>query len=143
MHVLDPKAAARGKAAFRAKPGERIMEWWGGEERGFAFAFIVPNGVHTGYGVVCGRHCNADGHAAGTPCKKAIKKQDGMSEDEAKLRLKRWLMAGNTMPLAAGSERQSHIKLGGVGLKGFGSDTDWGAFGHADLDLYIQEKVLA
>ena len=149
LHVLDPKAAApaaaaaRGKAAFRAKPGERIMEWWGGEERGFPFAFIVPGGVHTGYGVVCGRHCNADGHAAGTPCKKVIMKQDGMSEDEAKLRLKRWLMAGAIMPLTVGRERQSHIKLGGVSLKGLGSDTDWGEFDHADLDLYIQDKLLA
>ena len=70
-------------------------------------------------------------------------KQDGMSEDEAKLRLKRWLMAGAIMPLEGGRERQSHIKLGGVGLKGLGSDTDWGTFGHADLDLYIQENLLA
>ena len=47
------------------------------------------------------------------------------------------------MPLTAGRERQSHIKLGGVGLKGLGSDTDWGTFGHADLDLYTQENLLA
>ena len=70
-------------------------------------------------------------------------KQDGMSEDEAKLRLKRWLMAGAIMPLTVGRERQSHIKLGGVSLKGLGSDTDWGEFDHADLDLYIQDKLLA
>ena len=38
----------------RAAPGERILEEWGGGR--FAFAMIVPKGVHIGYGVTCGLH---------------------------------------------------------------------------------------
>ena len=58
--------------------------------------------------------------------------------DEASLRLKRWLVLGSLHPLDEDEERQSHIAIGGTNLQGLASTTDWGDFGHAELDELIQ-----
>ena len=72
---------------------------------------------------------NADGTAAGTRCKKVITKKTGLTQEEAKLRLKRWLVAAkDPKALDASRQRQSHIELGGTSLADFGSTGEWGEF---------------
>ena len=61
-----------------------------------------------------------------------------VSEDEARLRLKRWLVVGGVHPLDEDQERQSHIKAGGRNLEELASSTDSGDFGHAELDRLIR-----
>ncbi len=121
----------------RAAPGERTLELWGGGR--FAFAEIRSKGIHIGHGVTRGLHVNADGYAAGTPCKKAItgKSLESLELDEIKLRLKRWVAAGLVHPFPEGRQRQSHIALGGKGLEEFRSSGSWGDMGHDDLDALL------
>ena len=129
------KSAASGHAAFKARPGEKVIEYFGGE---FAFSKIEPGGVLTGYGVRCGRHVNESGHAEKTSCQKAINtKHHAISEAEARIRLKRWLVAGLTQSLDPAEERQAHIHLGGRGLNDFGTGSTWDEFSEADLDLFL------
>ena len=116
--------------------GHKVLESWGGGR--FAFSWIESKGVHTGWGVSCGRHVNADGFAADTRCKKAISKTPDLTQAEAKLRLKRWLVAAAHFPLEPGRERQSHIGLGGKSLAEFASTTEWGDFGDEDLDELLE-----
>ena len=81
---------------------------------------------------------NADGFAAETRCKKAIAKTPGLTLEEAKLRLKRWLVAGKSwLPLEPMRERQSHIGLGGKTLADFSSTSEWGEFNDEDLNALI------
>ena len=132
---------ATGRAPRRVLPkcaleGDgKILETWGGGR--FAFSWIESKGVHCGWGVSCGRHVNADGTMAGTRCKKAIASA-GLTEEEAKLRLKRWLVAAKD-PDALGVERQrqSHIALGGPSLAEFSSTGEWGELDGEFLDLQI------
>ena len=98
----------------------------------------LSKGVHTGWGVSCGRHVNADGFAADTRCKKAISKTPDLTQAEARLRLKRWLVAAAHFLLEPGRERQSHIGLGGKSLAEFASTTEWGEFGDEDLDELLE-----
>ncbi len=60
-------AAAPPAAGFKARPGERVLELWAGR---FPFSEVAPGDHLIGYGVHCGRHVNADGTVASTPCKK-------------------------------------------------------------------------
>ena len=60
-------AAAPPAAGFKARPGERVVELWLGR---FPFSEVAPGDHLIGYGVHCGRHVNADGTVASTPCKK-------------------------------------------------------------------------
>ena len=119
------------------------MEYWG-KNRQFPFSKIETGKGETkkliGWGVGCGLHHNsvASGLATDTPCKKAFTIAAGITEDEARLRLKRWLVAGHTTKLEVGKERYCHIKLGGQRLCHLGSHTEWGEFGHADLDCIIE-----
>ena len=62
----------------------------------------------------------------------------GMSHAEARIRLKRWLVAGRTAWLDPDRERQAHIWLGGQQLRGFASDADgWGDITEDELDLLL------
>ena len=114
-----------------------MIEYWDGR---FPFSSIEPKGMLCGYGVGCGKHINRNGKAKHTPCKKAFYFLKGttITEDEASLRLKRWLVVGKLHPLDDDQERASHTAIGGRNLRDLASDTDWGAFGHADLDLLIK-----
>ena len=116
-----------------------MLEYWGAGR--FAFARIQSKGVHIGYGVTCALHVNSDGYAAGTPCKKALTGQEvlALGENECKLRLKRWLVAGLKHTLDPARERQSHVNLGGRHLIVFASNSHWGSFEHADLDALLGE----
>ena len=76
---------------FKAGPGEKVIEYWDGR---FPFSKIESGGVLKGYGVSCGRHQNSNGLVPHTPCKKAMHFPAGgsISQDEASLGLKRWLI---------------------------------------------------
>ena len=131
--------ALPGKCPSRVGPRERVMETWGGGQ--FPFAHIVSKGILVGYGVTCGRHNNEDGHASGTPCKKAITGCAALAlgENECKLRLKRWLAAGFFHPLPQPRQRQAHIAIGGKSLNDLGCDSSWAELGHADLDDILRD----
>ena len=107
----------------------------------FPFSRIEKAGKLIGFGVACCRHSNRDGYAAKTPCKKAISIGNNpvLSQSEASLRLKRWLVVGQMHPLDPDRERQSHIALGGTSLCDLSSETEWGEFPHADLDFMIDK----
>ncbi len=105
------------------------------------FAEVAPGGIVIGYGVFCGRHRNSDGTVSTTPCKKMVTIGDsGMSHAEARIRLKRWLVAGRTTWLDPDRERQAHIGLGGQQLRAFASDAGgWGDIAEADLDMLLTD----
>ena len=71
--VVGPHAPAAADAppaaGFKARPGERVLELWAGR---FQFSEVAPSDHLVGYGVYCGRHVNADGTAASTPCQKHV-----------------------------------------------------------------------
>ena len=123
---------------LRVGPGEQIVEYWGGSR--FAFSRIKPKGVLKGYGAYCMRHVHSDGYAAKTPCKKAISLgEPPMTEDEARLRLKRWIMAGSVHHLEPETrQRQAHIDMGGKHLRDFASDGTWGDWTNEDLDAMLE-----
>ena len=73
-----------------------------------------------GYGIVCGRHSNA-ADKPGTQCKKQCLLGMGpraISHHEAKLRLKRWFVAGQFQEPGwpAGNQRAHHLKCGDQAL---------------------------
>ena len=94
-----------------------------------------------GYGVTCGLHTNANGQFSSTACKKTIHiGKKGITEAEARQRLKRWLILGTVQAdkLARDSERQSHVGMGGAGLSELASEKGWADL-DADLDLLLAE----
>ena len=123
------------KAVHIAKQGERVIEWW--DER-FPFARIERDGILTGYGVICARHVNVDGQVPNTPCKKSLTiGTSAISEDEARKRLKRWLIVGKIEQLDPNTERQSHVQKGGIQLRDFASDVCGWADLDPDLDILL------
>ena len=127
-------ASSSGAAKYKAKPGENVIEWWANK---FPFARTT-----TGYGVVCGLHTNADGRCAGTPCKKNLTiGESGITEQEARLRLKRWIVVGEIHKGQFDPQciRQSHVHVGGKHCKDLGSDVcGWSDLSEADLDVIIE-----
>ena len=64
--------------------------------------------------------------------------ESGMSHAEARISLKRWLVAGRTTWLDPDRERQAHIALGGQQLRSLASDAGgWGDITGDDLDLLL------
>ena len=128
---------AAGPIGYRARPRERVLETWGGGRH--PFAEVAPGGIVVGFGVHCGRHCNADGTVYATACKKMVTMGDsGMTHAEARIRLKRWLVAGKTTRLDPDRERQAHVGLGGLHLRGFASDGGgWGDITEDELDMLL------
>ena len=141
MRVSDATGLAHGtssgwhKAPNKNKSGEHIIEWWDGR---FPFAKIVTNSVVVGYGVTCGLHVNRNGLCDGTLCKKSVYiGQTGLSEDDARLRLNRWLVYATFHDLDPEQQRQSHIGLGGPQLAHLGSDVLVRAELDPDLDRLL------
>ena len=135
--AADEATKKKGAKPVRVARGEQVIEYWGGDR--FAFARIMPKGVLSGYGAYCARHSNSDGYAAKTPCKKAITLGNPpMTEDEARLRLKRWIIAGSIHMLEPETrQRQAHIDLGGKRLDDFASGGVWGDWTNEDLDVML------
>jgi len=133
----SPAAAKAGPPAwYKAKANERVLEWWDGR---FPFVFIAEHGIRTGYGVTCGCHVNASGLHAGTACKKSLTiGASGISQEEAALRLKRWLMLGKigfaSDPACA---RQTHVAIGGVHCRDLRSGVCGWSEMDDDLDVLI------
>ena len=95
---------------------QRRGESWGV----FYLAPIYTQGVRTGYGAICGLHQNSD-DVPGTSCRKALTTGD-LPEEECRVRLKRWLMAGlDDKNWPAGQERSLHLSMGGLRLVDFSS----------------------
>ena len=93
---------------------QRRGESWGA----FYLAPIYTQGVRTGYGAICGLHQNSD-DVPGTSCRKALTTGD-LPEEECRVRLKRWLMAGlDDKNWPAGQERSLHLSMGGASLSRF------------------------
>ncbi len=64
--------------------------------------------------------------------------KSGLTQMEARLRLKRWLVSGSTGHLDAAHERQSHIGMGGVHLSLFDTvGSGCGDIPESDLDELI------
>ncbi len=133
---LDP-------ATYKAKSGDNIIGWWANK---FPFSKIESNEGGrrrlTGYGVVCALHTNADGRCAGTDCKKSltIGKSD-ISEQEARLRLKRWIVCGKLEAHRFDPQchRQCHIRIGGTQCKDLSSDVNgWSELPADDLDVLME-----
>ena len=84
----------------------------------FNLAPIYTDGVKTGYGAICGLHSNAD-DAPNVYCRKALTIGE-LSDEECRVRLKRWLLAGlhdDNWP--EGQGRSMHLSLGGLRLVDF------------------------
>ncbi len=97
-------------------PRQRRGEPWGI----WQLAPIFARGVHTAWGAVCGRHTD---DVIKTECKKTCAFRGGryqVTEAEAKLRLKRWLVAGmDDRDWAPDTGRRRHVGMGGPGLVEF------------------------
>ena len=79
---------------------------------------IYSEGVRTGYGAICGLHSNSE-DAPGIYCRKALTIGD-LSEEDCRLRLKRWLLAGlNDDDWPEDQARSRHLSLGGLRLVDF------------------------
>jgi hypothetical protein len=75
-----------------ARPKVRRKFMWGG----YAFASIHPKGdVQTGWGVKCGKHYNREGKPS--ICKKDISFNAAIPKEEALMRLKMWIILGQTL----------------------------------------------
>ena len=78
----------------------------------------------------CGRHRDL-GELDSVTCARDLTLAKGFSQEEAVRRLKRWYVAGladHDWP--ADKLRSTHKQLGGILLKGFADDSDWGIPGH-------------
>ena len=126
------------KATYRAKAGDNIVEWWGGDQ--FPCARITKDGMAVAFGVTCAKHDNADGTHSGTPCKKWLTLGPGMTDTEAKLRLKRWILVGKLQEHSfdANTQRKCHIAAGG---KPYLCDLAPDVCGWADLDADLDELL--
>ena len=112
----------RGPRLGQARPGVRVVEVLGLA----TLSEVTASGRVVGYGITCNRHHNArDKH--NTKCKKQCILGTGplaLSHHEAKLRLKRWFLAGQTLEdgWSDALKREHHLKCGGPGLAWLASD---------------------
>lgn len=107
---LGSSASPAPAAARRAKQA-RSMPWGP-----FQIAPIVPAGGQTGWGAICGQHCDRGNKLS---CKKAMNR-GSLTDAECILRLKRWLLAGcNDSSWPKHRQRSQHVELGGKGLQDF------------------------
>lgn len=109
--------ATHGAAAKpAARPRQARAEIWGP----FQLAPIFPNGVFSAWGATCGRHRNP---GSKLQCRKTCTFAGGalgITAAQAKVRLKRWLLAGVNDAQWPAWKRDYHRSLGGPGLEGFG-----------------------
>ena len=93
------------------------------------------HGVLEGFGITCRGHNDCDDRP-GTICKKSLSLgKSPMSHEEAKLRLKRWYVAGLNETWDPQTARSSHIRFGGRGLIKLGSTAEgWCTISEEDLN---------
>ena len=103
-----PPLRGRGRGARRG-------EGWG---RGrWELAIIERDGVVVGYGATCKDHEDPGDSAV---CKKSVTiGKNGLSLDELKLRLKRWLIAGIDDDDWGEDKRTKHVGMGGLRMVEF------------------------
>ena len=123
--------AADNIAALRPTGGRRAARAL--EAHGLAtLAEVRSHGVLVGFGITCRCHNNVDDRP-GIICKKQLPLGNPpMSHVEAKLRLKRWYVAGSQETWDPHTARTSHIKFGGRNLRdldsraeGWATITEW------------------
>ena len=113
--------------------GERVIE-----EHGLAvLSEVWSHGVLEGFGITCRGH-NDRHDKPGTICKKQLSLgKSPMSHEEAKLRLKRWYVAGLHETWDPQTARSSHIRFGGRGLHKLRSGAEaegWCTISEEDLN---------
>ena len=122
----EPPPVSQAQAPLRIKPAcsaevsgakatrQRRSEAWGV----FHLGPIYSQGVQTGYGAICGLHSNSE-DAPGIYCRKALTTCE-LSEEDCRVRLKRWLLAGlQDSDWPEGQGRSMHLSLGGLRLVDF------------------------
>ena len=125
----------RGPRAPQARPGDRIVEYC---DLG-TLSEVMGGGRIIGYGITCGRHRNA-ADKPNTVCKKQCLLGRGpraISHHEAKLRLKRWFVAGQFLEPGwpAGKQRAHHPKAGGTSLPLFAAgEPGWSEMSEDELN---------
>ena len=134
----DMPGPRRHDSTFRVGPNERVLEWVDGR---FPLCRLMRRGVVDGWSIVCGQHRNENCRSYKTHCKKSITAGGGtLTEEEAVLRLKRWLVQGKLTALTAGKERAAHIALGGKQLRDLASDV--AGWDELDADLPILLRTI-
>jgi len=104
-----------------------------GEQGGvFNLGPIYSEGVRTGYGAICGLHSNSE-DAPGIHGRKALTIGD-FSEEDCRLRLKRWLLAGLNDDDWPENQVRSRLSLGGLCLIDFSV---------ADPEIVLDRQVAA
>ena len=100
--------------------------------------------VLEGFGITCRGHTDCH-DKPGTICKKQLSLgKSPMSHEEAKLRLKRWYVAGLTQTFKPDTARTSHIKFGGRGLEQLGSTAPgWCTIPEEDLNEMLRRGSAA
>ena len=134
----DDKATGRVRKPLRvSQVGGNVLEKIGG----VTICKVLRHGTLHAISLQCGRHRDA-GEAAGVQCARDLTLAQGLTQDEAIRRLKRWYVAGLTDADWPGdTQRSCHKKLGGQLLKGFADGTDWSDIGDDDLDRIINESA--
>ena len=125
----EAHAETRGPSVIA---GERVIE-----EHGLAvLSEVWSHDVLEGFGITCRGH-NDCHEKPGTICKKQLSLgKPPMSHEEAKLRLKRWYVAGLHETFDPQTARSSHIKFGGRALHHLrsGAETGWCTISEEDLN---------
>ena len=113
---LAPAAASLGQPRAVRRNVRRGQVW--GTKPAFQIAPIHAGGSAepTGWGAICGIH--TDPNNPTLTCKKAMT-CSGLSHEECRLRLKRWLAAGLATEGWGANHRESHVSMGGVQLVNF------------------------
>ena len=106
-------AASSGPAPpVKRKLQSRAIPWGP-----FQIAPIVPAAGQSGWGAICGQHCDQGNTLS---CKKAVSRSSTLTDADCVLRLKRWLLAGHSDQQWPSHRRRSHhVELGGKGLQDF------------------------
>ena len=97
----------------------------------FQLARVFARGVHVGWGAACGRH-HEPGGAGSLQCKKqATFGKEALSDADCRAKLKRWLLAGLSLP---DGSRSWHVNLDARQLAGSSRE---------DLDAEMQAELPA
>ena len=109
--VPAPASSSAGLAHPKRAKQSRSIPWGP-----FQIAPIVPAAGHSGWGAICGQHCDRGNSLS---CKKAMGR-GSLTDSECVLRLKRWLLAGHSdQDWPVHRQRSHHVEMGGKGLQDF------------------------
>ncbi|CAJ1377376.1 unnamed protein product [Effrenium voratum] len=118
-----PAPPAKRKLQSRAIP-------WGP----FQIAPIVPAAGQSGWGAICGQHCDQGNTLS---CKKAVSRSSALTDADCVLRLKRWLLAGHSDQQWPSHRRRSHhVELGDKGLQDLADGMT-----EAEMDELVVQEV--